>query len=892
MTVEEPQPGSEYDASLVSDPDWPTRRKARLYRALQHLVAVNKPLSQEELRDAAAEAVPLAEWDASVTKSGAVRAWNDLGWYLTTSYEHAGWLHATADGGYRAARDARAALQEYPTPEALYDASGPAYERWNSRRTQPVTPVLGDSAEDVLHGTAAAAQSFRCTKPVVQAWRSGGSALAAGAQVWTIEATTALADYLEVQDAKLAPTLPALTNDIARILAAEALLLLHSPLSSLGGSSKRARIRNPLIPSRDAPPGLPLELSADLEAGFVAAGKALSTAPLMMLRSFVAVLTHWWAVAEDRRARAWSDPWEFRDVVAAVDSCDERVAALLCLVVHPESFTGLLTADDRRRFVEAYREHLPSSSEDVEQDVKRIVLGLQEAAGGRPIDLFSSPWVHRWRAVVDVTGAWFIRSQVNQKNYVPLWTEQGRVTIPAALLRELPEDLTPASLSSIVEEHYGDKPVLKREAKRQDVLAFALGIRDGDLLLAEDNGVLRHGRILPGAVTLQPVGDTTALVRPVMWSTKAGTPTSSLPKSLTSHLRFAKGEDVVNLSESTATLETFLDPEPVDVAFEGEQGQEADSPPVSPVPEMPVFAELSCDTGALAGALHHADASWLDELLLILNERRQAILEGPSGTGKTYLVQKLLQACGLSANEQAMVQFHPTYAYEDFVEGFRPSAATDATGARLTLTDGPLKRIADEASKNPGRPYVLLIDEINRANIAKVFGELYFLLEYRDEQVELLYSGGDRFSLPANLFIIGTMDTADRSIALLDAAMRRRFVFLSMDTGEPALAGVLRRWCYAQGMPTGLADLRDRINAHMAGQRLDPALAFGPSYFMRRSLADPAAVDRLWRRELLPMLREHHYGDEQALAGYQFAVWVQQLVSPEGLADVAGDVEE
>lgn len=173
---------------------------------------------------------------------------------------------------------------------------------------------------------------------------------------------------------------------------------------------------------------------------------------------------------------------------------------------------------------------------------------------------------------------------------------------------------------------------------------------------------------------------------------------------------------------------------------------------------------------------------------------------------------------------------------------------------------------------------MLVIDEINRANIAKVFGELYFLLEYRDEQVELLYSGGDRFSLPANLFIIGTMNTADRSIALLDAAMRRRFVFLSMDTAEPALTGVLQRWCVANGMPVGLAALRDKLNANMAARQLDPALAFGPSYFMRTSLADRAALSRLWRRELQPMLREHHYGDDQALATYRFDDWVLQFV--------------
>lgn len=176
-----------------------------------------------------------------------------------------------------------------------------------------------------------------------------------------------------------------------------------------------------------------------------------------------------------------------------------------------------------------------------------------------------------------------------------------------------------------------------------------------------------------------------------------------------------------------------------------------------------------------------------------LNERRQVILEGPPGTGKTYLVQQLLIACGLTPNQQALVQFHPTYSYEDFVEGFRPASAGD-NGARLTLVDGPLKRIAEEARSSPGKPHVLVIDEINRANIAKVFGELYFLLEYRDAEIELLYSdGNERFSLPDNLFLIATMNTADRSIALLDAAMRRRFVFLSMDTSEPALAGVLAR---------------------------------------------------------------------------------------------------
>jgi 5-methylcytosine-specific restriction protein B len=139
-----------------------------------------------------------------------------------------------------------------------------------------------------------------------------------------------------------------------------------------------------------------------------------------------------------------------------------------------------------------------------------------------------------------------------------------------------------------------------------------------------------------------------------------------------------------------------------------------------------------------------------------------------------------MRSCGLTPNEQALVQFHPTYSYEDFVEGFRPTGGDD-TGARLSVVPGPLKRIADEARTAPSKPHVLVIDEINRANIAKVFGELYFLLEYRDDEIELLYSDGkERFSLPDNLFIVGTMNTADRSIALLvsrltpDVSLQRR----------------------------------------------------------------------------------------------------------------------
>jgi len=364
-----------------------------------------------------------------------------------------------------------------------------------------------------------------------------------------------------------------------------------------------------------------------------------------------------------------------------------------------------------------------------------------------------------------------------------------------------------------------------------------------------------------------------------------------LPMTVRQRVRF-KGEDVVDLTDILSALEPFEEDDDLPPG-EGDGGSvspDGDGPSEPQIPVVPVpSAVLSCDETKLSRQLFHGDSAWLHELLISLNERKQVVLEGPPGTGKTFLVLKLLEACGVVESQSALVQFHPTYSYEDFVEGFRPTAIDTGSGAALTVVPGPLKRIADEARNAPSKPFVLVIDEINRSNIAKVFGELYFLLEYRTDEIELLYSAGERFSLPENLFIIGTMNTADRSIALLDAALRRRFVFLSMDTTEPSLTGVLHRWCADKGQPAGLAQLRDRINKEMGDRGLESALAFGPSYFMRGGLNEPDALGRLWRRELRPMLLEHHYGDHDKVDGwYPFQKWCMEfdLIAAPGDAGV------
>ena len=289
------------------------------------------------------------------------------------------------------------------------------------------------------------------------------------------------------------------------------------------------------------------------------------------------------------------------------------------------------------------------------------------------------------------------------------------------------------------------------------------------------------------------------------------------------------------------------------LTISGPDGIDIDTPPAPPPP------------GTVEDVAKNLNlpVDFLRNIETLLREKKQVIFQGPPGTGKTFVAQKLARHLAGGEERCRLVQFHPSYSYEDFVRGYRPVPLKNGQPG-FRLKDGPFMQIAKLARDDPDGQYFLIIDEINRGNLAKVFGELYFLLEYRKTPVRLMYQE-DResaFTLPDNLYIIGTMNTADRSIALVDLALRRRFAFESFSVAKEPVKGLLRRWLDAKQLSHmgWVADVLERANKALD----DHHAAIGPSYFMREDL-DDAAVERIWEHNVLPYVEEHLFGEHDKL---------------------------
>ncbi len=241
-----------------------------------------------------------------------------------------------------------------------------------------------------------------------------------------------------------------------------------------------------------------------------------------------------------------------------------------------------------------------------------------------------------------------------------------------------------------------------------------------------------------------------------------------------------------------------------------------------------------------------------------IERKKQAIFYGPPGTGKTFIAQHLTRhLIGGGAGFTDLIQFHPAYSYEDFIQGIRP--LTSAAGAlTYEMVQGRFLDFCRKAAAVEDT-CVLIVDEINRANLSRVFGELMYLLEYRDAQIPL--AGGRSFRVPPNVYLIGTMNTADRSIALVDHALRRRFAFLHL---RP-MYDTLQRFHEGKSYPVAsLIEVLREINNQIG----DPHYEIGVSFFLRDDLAQQ--VEDVWRTEIEPYLEEYFFDQQDKVEGFRW----------------------
>jgi len=452
------------------------------------------------------------------------------------------------------------------------------------------------------------------------------------------------------------------------------------------------------------------------------------------------------------------------------------------------------------------------------------------------------PWHRYWR----------VGTTDGKKTYWQMMRERNRVAVGWPDLGDISwveaKSESRERLRQLLQERYPGQPTTIGQSCSQ-VTHFVAGMAEGDIVLAARGmTILGVGRVV-GEYEYHPEFDFPHQ-RKVEWLSLGEWELPESREGLQSTVR-----PIGKYDENLLAIERRI--------------QSADDDG-GPVPDPSVIDKSSFRLAGIPGRIQS-----------ILDRKGQVILYGPPGTGKTYWAERtahdlaafsafgkpfealdepqrdVVLGHGGQAGLVRICCFHPAYGYEDFLEGFRPQTVNGHV--TFELRDGVFKRLCKDAASSPDRNFYLIVDEINRGDIPRIFGELLTTLEKdkRGKRIVLPLSQ-EAFEVPRNVFLLGTMNTADRSISLLDAALRRRFGFVEMMPDgavlkESAVHGIpLRAWFEA---------LNARIREHVGRDARN--LQIGHSYLMHSGspLKELAALKRALRDDIIPLLEEYCYED-------------------------------